>query len=117
MPGVEAIVAARARRWFRVRAVRDEAEVIALRRSLERGEAEAITLMRETSADLLLVDDRRARDEAARRGLLHTGTVGFLRLARDRRLIDAAYPILLELRGRNFWISDALLERIADEEG
>ena len=116
LPGVEAIVAARARGWFTVRAVRDDAEVTALRGGLDQGEAEAIILMRETSADLLLVDDRRARDEAARRGLPHTGTVGLLRLARDRGLIDAAYPILLELRQRNFWISAALLERIADEE-
>jgi predicted nucleic acid-binding protein len=72
--------------------------------------------MQETSAHLLLSDDRQARAEAARLGLPLTGTVGLLRLARDRGLIDAAYPLLLQLRRPNFWISDALLERIANEE-
>ena len=45
---------------------------------LGRGEAEAISLAMEVQADLLLVDDRRARREAESRGLAVAGTVGVL---------------------------------------
>lgn len=116
LPGVQALVAAYSREWLQVRSVRDQTHVDALGDVLDRGEAEAIVLLQEVAADPLLVDDRQARGEAVRRGIPHTGTIGVLRLARDRGLIAAAYPILQQPRRPNFWISDALLERIAREE-
>lgn len=115
-PGVEALVAARDRGRLRIEGVRDRGQVDVLCKSLDRGEAEALVLMRERQADLLLVDDQQARRAAQRLGLAYIGTIGLLRLARDRGLVRAAYPIMLELRRRNFWVSDALLERIAREE-
>jgi predicted nucleic acid-binding protein len=51
--------------------------------TLGRGEAEAITLAFELSADLLLTDDRKARQTAERLGLKCSGLLGLLVRAKD----------------------------------
>ena len=67
--------------------------------SLDLGEREAIQLAEERHADLLLIDERKGRLEAQRRGLLTTGTVGILVAAGELGLIDPeeAYERLIRL--------------------
>ncbi len=114
--GLVALREAFAAGWLEVRAVADRAAVAALQTDLDRGESEAIVLMREAGADLLLLDDRRARAAAERQGLPLTGTLGILRLARERGLIPAALPLLDELRQHGFRIGADLVEQIRREE-
>ncbi len=84
--------------------------------SLHRGEIEAISLAEREHADILLLDDRVARNEAMRRGLPITGTIGLLHEARERGIIPAVIPLLEELRSRGFRVSSELIERIRREE-
>ncbi|HLB12979.1 MAG TPA: DUF3368 domain-containing protein, partial [Dehalococcoidia bacterium] len=84
---------------------------------LDPGEFEAIALMREVEAGVLLLDDRRARATGERLGLPLTGTVGILRAARQRGLVPAVVPILEELRRLGFRISDGLVDDLRREEG
>jgi len=114
--GGDAIRAALAAGWLPVRAVTDKAEVAALTANLGQGEAETLVLMAQENGDLLLVDDRRARDEAERRGVPFTGTIGLLREARERGLIEAAHPLVLRLRRMGFWVSGDLVDRLEREE-
>lgn len=67
--------------------------------SLDPGEREAIQLAEERHADLLLIDERKGRLEAQRRGLLTTGTLGVLVAAGEIGLIDPeqAYERLISL--------------------
>jgi predicted nucleic acid-binding protein len=102
--------------WLQVRPVADPIAVAALRTELDRGESEAIVLMREAGADLLLLDERRARAVARRQGLPLTGTIGILRMARDRELISAVIPPLEDLQRHGFRISAAVVEQIRREE-
>ncbi len=64
---------------------------------LDPGEREAIQLAQQQHADILLIDERKGRQEAQRRGLLTTGTLGVLMAAADLRLIEpeAAYDRLI----------------------
>ena len=55
---------------------------------LDDGEIEAIQLAEEMRADLLLVDEKAARKEAAKRHLATSGTLGVLDLAAERGLVD-----------------------------
>jgi predicted nucleic acid-binding protein len=93
------------------------AAVADLAAELDRGESEAIVLMGEIRADVLLMDERRGRASAARRGLPVTSTIGILRRARDHGHIVAVVPILEELRRRGFRIIVELMEQVRREEG
>ena len=116
VPGVEALRSAFAAGWLTVRSIEQPAAVAALAAELDRGESEAIVLMQAAGADLLLLDERRARTHARRLGLPLTGTIGLLRLARARGRVPAVAPVIEELRRRGFRMSTELLEQIRREE-
>lgn len=116
VPGITAIHDAFTSDWLTVQPVSNLAAVATLRTELDRGESEAIVLMREIQADVLLLDERLARFHAVREGLPMTGTIGILRSARNRRIVPAVMPLLEELRRGGFRVSAELVERIRHEE-
>lgn len=72
------------------------------------GEREAIQFAEERRADLLLIDERKGRLEAKRRGLSTTGTLGVLFSAGERKLIDPALAYRRLLAETTFRTSAAL---------
>lgn len=58
------------------------------------GEAEAIVLAQELAADILLIDERKARKTALQLGLPVTGILGVLLEAKKAGLVPAIKPIL-----------------------
>jgi predicted nucleic acid-binding protein len=76
---------------------------------LDMGERAAISLASDLHADLLLIDDSRARKAAASRHLAIMGVVGLLERAAQRGLIDLA-EAFERLRKTDFWISNELLD-------
>ena len=83
---------------------------------LDAGEAEAIPLALTLGADIFLTDDSAARAEGVRLGMKVLGTVGLLVLAREQGLISAAYPLVVRLRERGQWLSDAIVEAVREDE-
>ena len=75
---------------------------------LDPGERAAIALATTLSADLLLIDDAEGRQEARRRHLRITGTLGVLRTAAEQGLVDVPV-VLARLKATNFYVEDALL--------
>ncbi len=79
------------------------------------GEAEAIALAQEVGADLILLDDRAARAEALRRGLLIAGTIGVLADAANHDLIDL--PKAFECLSRTtFYVDPKLLDGLLAQD-
>ena len=75
------------------------------------GEREAIALALELRADLLLVDDKKARHAAERYGIAVAGTLLLLKIAHDRGLLS--FPDSVEkLRQSGFRLSSRLVEEI-----
>lgn len=75
------------------------------------GECEAISLAIEINADLVLIDDRKARKMAIERGLNIAGTINILESAAKRDLIKLA-KVFEQLEKTNFRISPDLLAEI-----
>ena len=97
---------------------KDQERVQELRHSLDAGEAEAIVLAVERHAELLLVDERRARRTAEAAGLRITGLLGVLADAKRARLIDLVKPVLDDLLQRaRFWIGPELYKAVLAELG
>ena len=81
-------------------------------RELDIGESEAIALALEIGADQILLDERKAREFAATKGLNLTGVLGILVAAKSRGLIPKVRPLIIVLRSRaDFWLSEALCNR------
>jgi predicted nucleic acid-binding protein len=86
--------------FIRLVGVRDTFASERLRQQLGRGESEAIVLAEELRADYLLIDERRGRRIARERNLKIIGLLGIVLLARERGLVAAVRPLLLELQSR-----------------
>jgi predicted nucleic acid-binding protein len=104
--------------WIRVQRIQARSLIPLLQTDLDEGEAEAIVLAQEVTADMVLLDERDARRVARRLGLQVVGTVGLLveakrlgRLINLREQLDA-----LQTQGK-FRLSRQLYERALREGG
>jgi len=79
------------------------------------GERAAITVAQSEPGSLLLIDDAAGRIEASRRGILNTGTLGVLRAAALKELVDLP-TVLARLLTTNFRVSLELVSDLLVEE-
>jgi predicted nucleic acid-binding protein len=101
--------------WITRRSVRDHALVELLRHDLGAGEAEAIVLARECSADFLLMDERLGRSAAKSLGLKVVGLVGVLIEAKERGLVRDPVSLMNHLHTEaGFWISPELRKLVTE---
>ncbi len=77
--------------------------------SLGSGEAESIVLAKELSADLLLMDDRRARLAAISEGIGIMGTVGIIEACYEKKLITDLSTIYQGMSNKGIRIGEDLL--------
>lgn len=84
--------------------------------SLGLGEREAIVLSEELKA-YLLIDDRLARKEAEKRGIMCFGSLRVLMEAKDKGLIEKLRPIGDELRRTGLRIKNSLYQKFLQEIG
>lgn len=92
-------------RWIQRHTVRDRDYVQLLCAALDTGEAEAIALARQEQADVVLLDEKEARQVARRLGMRVLGTVGLLIWARQQELIPSLREELQALQEQGgFWL-------------
>ena len=97
--------------WIKRQAIQNTALVTALRRDLDRGEAESIALALELNADLVLMDEKEGRHAAQRMGLRVVGVVGVLLEAKAKGTISTVRPHLDALRQTaGFYLSEPLYQ-------
>ncbi|MGB9442293.1 MAG: DUF3368 domain-containing protein [Desulfobacterales bacterium] len=82
---------------------------------LGRGEREAIALVIDSGADLVILDDRQGRLVSRDRGLSVTGTVGVLIEAKERGFIPSLRPEMDRLIEAGMWINEVFYHRILKE--
>jgi predicted nucleic acid-binding protein len=103
--------------WIKVQAPKDRAKVVFLLSDLDEGEAEALVLAEEVSADWIIVDETKARLAAEFIHLHFIGTVGVLLLAKKVGKIPIVRPLLDHLKTNKFYISESTYSAILEQAG
>lgn len=101
--------------WIEVKSVGDRRLVtqIQAEEKLDLGECEAIVIVLEIKADLLLIDERRGREVANRKGIKITGLLGILIEAKQKNMIKMVKPLIDELIATyQFRLSRSLYDKI-----
>lgn len=117
--GRESLLAARDAGWLSVVAIAKTAVASSLRLTgLDEGESEAIALAVESSARLLLIDEKKGRRAARRLAVPVTGALGILAKGRKMGDIDSVKEAMVRLRAEaGFFISDEVEARILEVAG
>ncbi|NMG09647.1 DUF3368 domain-containing protein [Brasilonema sp. UFV-L1] len=82
---------------------------------LDPGEREAILLAEKLKADLVILDDKAARQVALERGLTIIGLLGILKDAAKSGLLDLR-TVFDDLREVGFWVAPSLIGQLLKEE-
>ncbi|NEP13562.1 MAG: DUF3368 domain-containing protein [Symploca sp. SIO1A3] len=98
--------------WLKIQPVNQPSDAIL--ELLDPGERAAILLAHELNADLLLLDEMKARRTATDRGLAITGVLGILDQAATMNLIDLPAAVQ-NLQNTSFWASDSLFQKLLDK--
>jgi len=96
--------------WITLIDPQDEQKQRLLELQIDKGEASALNLALEISADLVILDDFKARRIAEKLGLQITGTLGVIIKAKQERILESAKPIIEKLQNTDFRISESLIK-------
>lgn len=121
-PGARRLSTALAEGSIRPRALTpgSETDLAGLRLLLDAGESAAILLAEQTDCRFLLIDERRGREIARRRGIPVVGLAGVLLAAKRSGLLESVGSVLADLSRQGYRLSDALVAevlRLAGETG
>ena len=104
-------------KWIKKRNVSDQEMVMRLNSILGIGESEAIALAKEIKADLVILDDDKARKAAISEGLRISGLLAFLVQAKEKGIIERVKPLMDELKRKGFFISENLYQDTIQKSG
>lgn len=107
-PGAKAILAAIEKGWIVRKSVEVSDSYQALVEILDQGEAEALALAEKLNA-VALVDERRGRKVAVKRGIVVTGTAAVLIKAKQAGEISHVKPLLQSLSQCGYRLSPSLV--------
>ncbi len=88
-----------------------------LRKDLDQGEAETIALAKQTSADVVLIDEATGYQIARLYNLPVVRTLYLLKTAKERQLIPHVKPIVEEMVQAGRWYSERVIEAFLRDVG
>ncbi len=103
------------RRFLQSRVKRVELNLTKL--GLGLGELEAITLYKKLDAEVLLIDDNRAKKYAVLNGVRVIGSLGILIKAKEEGYIEQVKPLVEEIMKSEVYISDKLMWKVLEIYG
>jgi len=98
-----------------IKDVEDRVSTDFLMASFGKGEAQVLALAKEKKADLILLDEKRARKTVRRAGFKIMGILGILVISKDKGFIPSVKPFIEELNSQGFRISEKVMKRTLKE--
>ena len=95
--------------WIEIVPVKDKTQVDLLMISLDKGEAEVLALAKELPADLIMIDEGKARKSAVIADYDVMGLLGLFVLAKNLGLVPKIQPLIEQLQRNRFRISDRVV--------
>ena len=92
-------------------------EIIIADYTLGQGEVEAMILYKRLKADLLLIDDKRARKIAGLNDINTIGSLGVLLEAKEKKIIHEIRPAIIKIYNSNIHLSPELCDYILIKSG
>lgn len=102
---------------LRVQEAKNKLYIRQNRKDLHIGEVEAIALAKEVRADLVILDDRKARKLAEKEGLKVSGLLALIIMAKEKGIIKRVKPIVDDLKNHNFFVGENLYDEILKISG
>lgn len=97
--------------WIEVKEVKNIIGIEALKHEIGTGESETLVLAKELNADIVLIDDRIAREIARSMDMNVAGTLSIIYEAINNKFINENFKEIIKLmRKNNIWISDELFD-------
>ncbi|MEQ9288136.1 MAG: DUF3368 domain-containing protein [Cyclobacteriaceae bacterium] len=103
--------------WVDVLSLKDKSKQQLLELYVDRGESSAMALAIELEADLIILDDHKARVVARKLDLNVTGTLGVLISAKKQGFFKSIKPFLRDLKKTNFRITEDLEKEALKQAG
>lgn len=103
--------------WVNVISLKDKAKQQLLELHVDKGESSAMALAMEWEANLIILDDHKARVIARKLGLNVTGTLGVLINAKKEGFFKSIKPFLRDLKKTNFRITEDLEKEALKQAG
>jgi predicted nucleic acid-binding protein len=103
-------------KWIKKSKITDKTRLNLLSSELGLGEREAILLTEELKG-VLIIDDKKARQEAGRKGIETIGSLRIIKEAKDMGLITEVKTVVEEIRDSGLWIKDSLCHQFLKEMG
>jgi hypothetical protein len=102
---------------FRIQEAKNKLYIRQNRKNLHIGEVEAIALAKEVRADLIILDDRKARKFAEKEGLKVSGLLALIIMGKEKGIIRKVKPIVDDLKNHNFFVGKDLYDEILKVSG
>ena len=102
--------------WIKAIDVTDPKDVLAYDR-LDSGEAAVLALANEHEARLVIIDEKKARQEVLKIGLPFIGTVGILLEAKEEGLIGEIKPLLIALEENGMYLGESFMTYVVKKAG
>jgi predicted nucleic acid-binding protein len=102
---------------FKVKEAKDKLYIRQNCKYLHIGEVEAIALAKDIKADLIILDDRKARKLAEKEGLKVAGLLALLIMAKEKGIIERVKPIIDNLKRHSFFVGKDIYVEILKLSG
>lgn len=101
--------------YIKTRFITNTMSLYFLQAQLDYGESEAIILAKEINADLLIMDEKKARNIAKLSEISVIGTIGVLQKAKDVGILNSIKMCLDEMIQSGIWLDEKLYESVLEQ--